>query len=244
MVAMWAALPMIAMLVMFQDVSSMMLLLATVAMAYVLRTTVSWELTLAIALVLAVVNALLIELFSPQVINGFVDALQTFLNDLQAEAVKQKQITEAEVQAFSRTQLHNMWFGFMASGYAIGTILFLVLARWWQSELYNPGGFGQEFKALRLSPVFAGGLAAAVVLVFVLGIEARWYLVCLVPLIVAASGFVHWFVAEKNLNGGWLVSFYLMFVLLNQLALPMAATLALFDSWFDLRNKIRSDREV
>ena len=39
---------------------------------------------------------------------------------------------------------------FIASGFVISLITTLLLARWWQSALYNPGGFRKEFYSLRL----------------------------------------------------------------------------------------------
>ena len=38
----------------------------------------------------------------------------------------------------------------MVSGYALNLSLALLLARWWQSALFNPGGFKVEFMTLRL----------------------------------------------------------------------------------------------
>ncbi len=37
-----------------------------------------------------------------------------------------------------------------ASGFVISLIVTLLIARWWQSALFNPGGFREEFHALRL----------------------------------------------------------------------------------------------
>ena len=51
-----------------------------------------------------------------------------------------------------------------ASGFVASLILTLLLARWWQSALFNPGGFRKEFYALRLPrilvfPTLAGLMA-------------------------------------------------------------------------------------
>ena len=45
--------------------------------------------------------------------------------------------------------------GFLASSFMIGTFLSLYLARWWQATIYNPGGFGKEFRALNLGKTTA-----------------------------------------------------------------------------------------
>jgi hypothetical protein len=49
---------------------------------------------------------------------------------------------------------------------------------------------------------------------------------------------------EKEMSRSWLVSFYLLMVLMSQLVTPMLATLALIDSWMNLRKQIRPDQEV
>ena len=41
----------------------------------------------------------------------------------------------------------------LASGFVISLIATLLLARWWQAALFNPGGFRKEFYALRLPRV-------------------------------------------------------------------------------------------
>ena len=40
-----------------------------------------------------------------------------------------------------------------SSGFVLSLIITMLLARWWQSALFNPGGFREEFHALRLPRV-------------------------------------------------------------------------------------------
>ena len=40
---------------------------------------------------------------------------------------------------------------------AMMSVLCLLLARYWQAALYNPGGFGEEFRALQYSPPVSAG---------------------------------------------------------------------------------------
>ncbi len=51
--------------------------------------------------------------------------------------------------------------GMMGAGTAMSAVLCLLLARYWQAALYNPGGFGEEFQALALPGVDALVLALA-----------------------------------------------------------------------------------
>ena len=59
------------------------------------------------------------------------------------------QLTPAQLEQANQfvTPLLSALF---ASGFVISLIITMLLARWWQSALFNPGGFREEFHALRL----------------------------------------------------------------------------------------------
>lgn len=237
MVLMWACLPMFAMLFLLGDVTPVILLFGTVALAYTLRASASWEMTLLAAVALASMGVLLFEFASAAVVDQVVVAYREFMLDVQSRAATPDEVQALTVPAVEVTR--RLLLGYFAMGFAMSMLAFLVLARWWQSLLYNPGGFQEEFHQVRLSP-----LVAAILVLLVLGcfsVEAlnRWVQVLTVPLMFAGLGFVHWFIKEKQLSNSWLISFYLLALLLQ--LFPVLAFLALMDSWFNLRNKIRTN---
>nr|WP_255771967.1 hypothetical protein [Microbulbifer guangxiensis] len=131
----------------------------------------------------------------------------------------------------------------IATGYlswvsAITAVLALVVGRWWQAMLDNPGGFRQEFHQLRLPlPLAAVGW---VVWVYGLMTEdyAFWGAVIAFPLMVAGIALIHWLVARREWGNGPLVVMYIALVIV---ALPLAGllcTLALIDSWIDIRGRV------
>jgi hypothetical protein len=71
----------------------------------------------------------------------------------------------------------------------------------------------------------------------------RWVPLLTVPLVMAAIGWVHWLVGIKGFSGHWLGGFYVILIVMYQLVSPLLASLALMDSWFDLRKNFRVDRE-
>ena len=76
----------------------------------------------------------------------------------------------------SRTLVEGLaeWMtGAFAASLYVQFLLALFLARWWQASLYNPGGFGAEFRDLRLSPVL-GYVALAMIGVRLWQPEAVW----------------------------------------------------------------------
>lgn len=240
---MWASLPMLVLASIYQDPSAILALLSVVFTAYILRTTISWQMALIAAVVTATAGSLIFEYAAADTFARLVEITVQFQSELLATA-QDTATTEQVLPLGDASQIHNMWFGFLSAGYAISTVLFLMLARWWQSELYNEGGFGLEFQALRLSPTLSSVLIVAVVASFVLDVSSRWYMLLMVPMLMSAIGFVHWYFREKEISRSWFVSFYLLLIFMSQLMMPILASLAMMDSLLDLRNRIRSDREV
>ncbi|EPC02958.1 hypothetical protein L861_21820 [Litchfieldella anticariensis FP35 = DSM 16096] len=93
----------------------------------------------------------------------------------------------------------------------LASVVCLALARSWQAGLYNPGGFREEFHALRLAPKELSILVVLGVVGMVLGLPALAMLAW-VPLLVAGIALVHGVIGLKGMNGLWLVAFYVLLV--------------------------------
>ncbi|MGZ4998785.1 MAG: hypothetical protein ACXV7F_00685, partial [Methylomonas sp.] len=98
-----------------------------------------------IAVLLGIVGVLGFYLYQPdpaQIWRGVLEAMtQPMLQanpDVSAETVKQSADTFAHFMT-----------GIIAAGTVYGLLFGLLLARWWQAALYNPGGFREEFLALK-----------------------------------------------------------------------------------------------
>lgn len=229
MLLMWTSLPLAAWYMINGDASPLLVLVGTGVLAFVLRATVSWEVTLAIAVIIAALASLLYEVISADVVAQLVAWYMEFLT-----AVEQT-LTQEEAQ--------QVLIGFFSLGQAVAMVVALILARWWQSTLYNPGGFGTEFRALRLSPGISFAIVGVLVLFFAIGDPAfgRWIPLLTVPLLFAAIALVHWFIKEKQLASSWVVTFYLVLLLMIQLVYPLLTSIALLDSWMDVRKRFKSD---
>lgn len=112
-------------------------------------------------------------------------------------------------------------------------ILCLVLARYWQAGLYNPGGFRAEFHALRMNGRLLVALVIAAAVMYV--VNPAGLLMLLIPLIFAGAALVHGMVAKAKLGGQWLVAFYIGAVLFNQFVLPILVLVAIADGYFNFR---------
>lgn len=230
----WASLPLVAWYMVNQDASPLLVLIGTFGLAYILRSTASWELTLCAAVVVAGVSGLVFSVLSAD--------LLVVLGEWYLEVVAQVQ--QGEGPEMLPEDARQVLVGLFAMGQAVAMIGALLLSRWWQSVLYNPGGFQQEIHSLRLSPVMSSVIVGAMVLVLLIGDPAwtRWIPLLTVPLILSAVGFIHWLIKAKGLPMTWLVVFYVSFLLLIQLLYPLLTSVALLDSWMDLRKRFGSEK--
>ncbi|MFT7133233.1 MAG: hypothetical protein ACI81O_001946 [Cyclobacteriaceae bacterium] len=231
-----ATLPLVGIYGMSGDPGPLIGLMGVACLASVLRSTQAWPQTLAAAVLVSALGSVVFE----QLVDADLDVLVKWYLEL---ASKDANVgtSSAEQEALGRQVI----MGLFAMGQAYAMIGFLVLARWWQSQLYNSGGLRQEFHQLRLPVPIAATLVILLVVCVVLGTPQaiRWVPLLTVPLVMAAIGWVHWLVGIKGFSGHWLGGFYVILIVMYQLVSPLLASLALMDSWFDLRKNFRVDRE-
>lgn len=115
-------------------------------------------------------------------------------------------------------------------------LLCVLLARYWQAGLYNPGGLRTEFHRLRISGRPLWLLLAAMLVCWWL--QPAALLLLLLPLVFAGAALVHAIVASQKLGGQWLVAFYLAVILFNQFMLPLLVLVAIADGAVDLRARL------
>ncbi len=138
--------------------------------------------------------------------------------------------------------------GIIAAGTVSSLLLGLFLARWWQSVLFNPGGFRQEFVNLNTSSVIALVNAIIIVLAFVnAGVitqVARNILILLVVLYTfIGTAVMHVWISSYNAKRFLLPLFYVMLFIIPQLAIPIALV-GFADVWLNLRNRISKQNSV
>jgi len=127
-----------------------------------------------------------------------------------------------------------------ASG-LLSVILSLLLGRWQQALLFNPGGFRKEFHELRL------GRRSALVALAIGGLALLTQsalldnIALLVAVIYAVQGIalVHGLVGKAGLAVGWLVGFYLLLLLAQPHMTALLYLASLIDAWADFRSRVR-----
>jgi hypothetical protein len=159
-----------------------------------------------------------------------------FVRDLAAEMQGRQWPIEFDADALANLFVRPLWFWIALLTMLIGA-LSLFLARWWQSQLGAAGGFGEEFRELRLGRAL--GLVAALLVVAALFSKqqvvvdlARLFACALVVVGLAAA---HRAKAAGRLAAGWLWVIYLVLLLLTPIGVLAMAGWGFADNWWRSR---------
>lgn len=146
---------------------------------------------------------------------------------------------EGEVPAEALDQLAGLMTGAAAAGFALTLMGSLLLGRWWQALLYNPGGFRQEFHGLRTGRVAAGTTVVLLVLgPAVGGLVADLAMVAMALHLIQGLAVAHGVVGIAGLHGGWLFALYALVVIRPAEAGLALALGGLVDNGFDFRGLV------
>ncbi|TNF32968.1 MAG: DUF2232 domain-containing protein [Gammaproteobacteria bacterium] len=207
--------------------------------AVVLRHSVSLAMAFQVTTALGVLMVLVLNLGFPQlqtlVATDFTRMLQPVLEQQPDEATRQ------QLQQGIDTVM-RLLPGILGAGVMMMTVLSLVLGRWWQAALYNPGGFRKEFHELRLGRVMA---ATGLVLLLLAGfanieLAVMVVLVFLMMYLLQGTALIHSIVSLRKLNRGWLFGFYILLFFVPHLMVPLAV-LGMTDAWIDYRQRLKTN---
>ncbi|MEE9421771.1 MAG: hypothetical protein V3V50_01300 [Gammaproteobacteria bacterium] len=138
-------------------------------------------------------------------------------------------------------QLPGMMTGLLAAGMIFACLISLLIGRWWQSLLVNPGGLRQEFYEFRL----AKSMSLAGVLFFaVASVKMGWVselflqlsLVMMMPFLLSGLAMLHAISAARKLHRGWLIVLYILMGVFPQV-LMLVVVLGAMDPWVDFRSR-------
>ena len=129
--------------------------------------------------------------------------------------------------------------GSVAAGSILSVILSILLARWWQAGLYNPGGFRKEFISLRLNKWLALTVLVSIATILMSGGDfglfvANFILPVFVGAMMAGFSVVHALLSDNPNGRFWLTGLYIGIMFVTPLII-LVALLGIADSWFDWR---------
>jgi hypothetical protein len=211
------------------------------ALAWLLRESGRLALALAGAAGLAMLMVVVIYLLADDPAKLWLGELQRFSQPFleQGGSAAQVEALRRSFEAFARYLT-----GVVAAGSMLSLSLALLIARWWQAVLYNPGGFRAEFHALRFTPggvypwlALAGlawGADGAVS-------EIAGNLVVPGSMLFLLAGFavLHALCAASAQGGFWLAGIYLGLVFMSPLA-GLVMLVGFSDVWLDWRRRLRA----
>ncbi len=219
----------------FGDPRTLLVLLGALGLAMLLRSSVSWSRVMLCSVGLGLLYAWALGEVFGEPIAAVAGELQKVLPGTLSDAYEQLSAAERE-----RLEglLAPVLTGLLAALMQMVTLLSLMLGRYWQGVLYNPGGFGREFQTLRFRPLLAFLLLMGMLIGPNLGVQfAVLTPLCSVPLFFAGLALVHGLVAQGRLARFWLVGLYVTLVLFMHMIYPLLAVVAVVDSLFDFRGR-------
>lgn len=204
--------------------------------ALLLRFSGQLALALEAGLVLAVLAVVAVYLVAGDPSQLWAESLQRIAQSMSEHAPPGFDASQAgeRLQFFA----HYMT-GMVAAGSLVSLVLGLLIARWWQAALYNPGGFRAEFVGLRLHAVIGyAGLACIGFALLTEGgaAEFAWNASVVFFVLFAVAGFavVHAILGRRAfLLGG----VYVALLILPQILLPVAF-LGFSDPWLNWRRRL------
>lgn len=207
--------------------------LFTYVLALVLRQTQSWKAVLTVSLLLSLLAVLLAHAWIPNI-------TEVWVNQFDHYAVLIKNQFNIMVNT---TRLHlyaKFATGFQVAFITLSVLINLILARGFQSMLYNPGQLRPELKNVRLS--------SWEVLVFLvigissfLGVAMAQDALPVIGLIFVLAGIsvFHAMADLKNVANKWIFLFYVLLAVVFPYVAIVLIVFAIVDSLFNLRFRLK-----
>ena len=170
--------------------------------------------------------------------NTFLDAV--LKGDLTADATARIEQLKSDVGRIA-PMINPLIISFLV----IRLVTVILIGRWWQSRLFNPGGFRKEFYSLQLPrPLIY--LAMIGIIILLLGDETQLYpvrdLLWLVIIMYLFQGIssVHRLIRKRNYSTAWLVAMYSFLVILFPHMIVFIACIGMADSWIRSKKPVNS----
>lgn len=207
--------------------------LFTYVLALVLRQTQSWKAVLTASLLLGLLAVLLVHAWIPNITEAWVNQFDHY-----AVLIKNQfniMVNTARLQLFAKFAT-----GFQVAFITLSVLINLILARGFQSMLYNPGQLRPELKNVRLSPWE--------VLVFLLigvssflGVAMAKDALPVIGLIFVLAGIsvFHAMADLKKVANKWFFLFYVLLAVFFPYVAIVLIVFAIVDSLFNLRFRLK-----
>lgn len=174
---------------------------------------------------------------------AFIPDPQAVWNELLMELLKQSGEVDPSVKDFLEAMAALM-NAMVAVLLMMGMIFCMMLARWWQAMLYNPGGFQEEFHDLKLHSWMRWLVLGSVISAWAIGdanlLPRDFAALALVLMAFQGLAVAHALVRLTESSVGWLVALYLLILIGSIQMMVLLAVIGLADSRLDFRARYRT----
>lgn len=213
--------------------------LLTWVLAIILRQYSSWSLILQVTTLLGVIVVVAVHLMFPDVQNWWATQLTDyFVKTLKASG----QIDPDQANPDNALVVQVVGFakqcatGYVVAFIALNAVMQLMLARWWQAVIYNPGGLHEELYQIRM------GYAVSVLFAITIVMSRNALSIDILPVFYLTFGLAGISLAHclfAKLKFGWF-RLALLYIAILLAGMAPVAWIALFDTWFDFRKRFKA----
>lgn len=206
--------------------------LPALALCALLRATSSQGFVLAAATLAAGAAIMVLYLAVPDPAQWWLDRFEAFLTTRSGETDPRALEQFAD---FLRAVVTGLPVAVMVT-----SMIVVFLARWGHAALDNPGGFGREFRDLRVGRRFATGMGVVAVLALLAaprgaGIGHDLLMLAVAACAIQGIALVHGLIALRGGSRGWLVGMYASLLLVTPAAVLALSVAGFSDAWIDYR---------
>ncbi|HEY2567427.1 MAG TPA: DUF2232 domain-containing protein [Candidatus Aquirickettsiella sp.] len=209
--------------------------LFTYVLALVLRQTQSWKAVLTASLLIGLLAVLLVHAWIPNITEVWINQFGHYA--LMVKNQFNVMVDTARLQFFAKFAT-----GFQVAFITLSGLINLILARGFQSMLYNPGQLRPELKTVRLS-LWEVLILLVIGLLSFLGIVMAQDAISVVGLIFILAGLsvVHALADLRNVANKWIFLFYVLLVFFFPYVAAALVIFAVIDSVFNLRYRLKKN---
>lgn len=209
--------------------------------AMILQRTVSLGLVMQLLTGLSLVITAVFYLVYPDFGELWRDQFDQFIAQLVVSLEGQGDAdTIASLQVIEDGLIHLLP-GLFVSSLMLGTLISLLIARWWQAVYFNKGGFETEFQSLALGKFSALAALAIIVLALLQGsyMMYSFLMIILMMYYVQGTAIMHAVFKLRKWHTAWMVLLYGLILFLPQVMLLMIF-MGIADSWINIRQRVTS----
>jgi hypothetical protein len=208
--------------------------------AIILRMTASWSTVLQAVIVIGIVTVVLVHLIFPDVQVWWQHWLTNYFTTVEQSVKSEDDASRIKFIGQMVTQLKPFATGIVTMVFAMYALLIVLIARWWQDAIYNPGGLRKELMVIRINRVLGVVFIVGVLLTLIWDNATVRDVMPVLYLVFGLAGLslLHYVTAARHMKWIWLVLIYAVLTFVPQTVL-LVALMALLDTFSDFRHRIK-----